>query len=149
MGLDTSDGDTAAADPSLDDQLVVAADLHLLADVRAWVRRRAMLGSFSERDLGDIDLAVTEAVSNVIRHAYGGDSRREVSIRAALEDSQLVISIIDSGLPFLGTAPSPDLDSAQEGGYGVHLISAVMDNASWTRLPDGRNQLRLVRTPAP
>lgn len=127
------------------DQLLIPADLDLLGDVRAWVRPRAAAGGFSNRDLGDLDLAVTEAVSNVIRHAYGEDSRHQVSIRAGLEQGRFVICILDTGPPFAGAADCPDLDSPQQGGYGLHLISAVMDEATWSRLPDGRNELRLAR----
>jgi serine/threonine-protein kinase RsbW len=134
-----------AAEAGPPDQLVVPADLDLLGEVRAWVRQRAVPGDFSDRDLGDIDLAVTEAVSNVIRHAYGGDSRQQVSISAGLEGPRFVVSIVDTGPPFFGADASPDLDRPQAGGYGLHLISAVMDDATWTRLPDGRNELRIVR----
>lgn len=139
-----------ARDSTAVDQLTLRADLDVLGEVRAWVRHRALAANFLDRDVGDINLAVTEAVSNVIRHAYRGDRRHRVSIRAYLDGQRFVVSILDTGAPFLGVAPSPDLDSPQEGGYGLHLINAVMDDVTWTRLPDGRNELRLVRDrPAP
>ncbi len=142
-----SDGSVAddAADLSPPEELAIAADLDLLGEVRGWVRNQAAAADFSASDLGDLDLAVTEAVSNVIRHAYGGDAAEQVNIRAGMEGRRFVISIFDTGPPFAGTAAPPDLDNPQEGGYGLHLICAVMDDATWTRLPDGRNQLRLVR----
>jgi serine/threonine-protein kinase RsbW len=127
------------------DQLVVPADLQLLGVVRAWVRRRAERGEFSDRDLADIELAVTEAVSNVIRHAYREDSGRQIRIRADLDGARFVMSIRDTGPPFSGIPASSELESPEGGGYGLGLISSVMDDATWTRLPDGRNELRLVR----
>lgn len=126
------------------DQLVVAADLRLLGEVRAWVRERAQTADFSAQDLGDIDLAVTEAVSNVIRHAYGEDSHSRVSIRAGRKGAGFVISIHDTGPPFLGVARA-EVDASRAGGYGLRLISTVMDDATWTRLSGGRNELRLLR----
>ncbi len=134
-----------AADASALDELVVPASLELLGSVRAWVRQRAQPCGFSDRDLGDIELAVTEAVSNVIRHAYAEDGRNQVSIQAGPAGARFVISIIDSGPPFSGQATWTDLDPPQEGGYGLRLISTVMDDATWTRRPDGRNELRLMR----
>ncbi|MBA2444002.1 MAG: ATP-binding protein [Nocardioidaceae bacterium] len=137
-------GDQAVQDFHRADQLDISADLALLGEVRAWVRQRAEPGEFIARDLDDIELAVTEAVSNVIRHAYGGVAEHQVSIRADLHRSHFVVTIFDEGPPFRGTASSPVLDS-HEGGRGLEIISAVMDEASWTRLADGRNELRLVR----
>jgi len=125
--------------------LVVPADLERLVDVRAWVRRRALPGEFSDRDLADIELAVTEAVSNVIRHAYGEDSQRMVNIRAGLDGGRFLVRILDTGPPFLGATGRSEPDAPRAGGYGLGLISTVMDDATWTRLPDGRNELRLMR----
>lgn len=136
---------SAHESPSHVDRLDVPADLDALAEVRSWVRQRAAPAQFSAQDLGDIDLAVTEAVSNVIRHAYGGDSREQVSISAGLEGPSFVVRIVDTGPEFCGVAAAPDLDNPQAGGYGLHLISSVMDLAAWTRLADGRNELRLER----
>jgi serine/threonine-protein kinase RsbW len=129
----------------LEQQLVVPADLTVLSDVRAWVRRRAQPVEFSECDLADIELAVTEAVSNIIRHAYRGNVGHQVSIRAKRKSAQFVISIQDTGPPFAGVPRDDACESPSGGGYGLELISSLMDDATWSRLPDGHNELRLVR----
>jgi serine/threonine-protein kinase RsbW len=125
--------------------LVVRADLSVLGDVRAWIRLRAEPGEFSERDLADLELAVTEAVSNVIRHAYGQNADHHISIHAGLEAGRFVVSIRDAGAPFFGVPAESGPPSPRGGGYGLGLISTLMDDATWHRLPDGHNELRLVR----
>lgn len=127
------------------DRLVLPADLGELGRVRAFVRDRAEVAGFSSTVLGEIGLAVTEAVSNVIRHAYGGDASQELSVEVLLDDSNLIIEIVDRGQTPHGLPDAePDLDDPGPGGYGVYLIRTVMDEVEWSRQSRG-NVLRLSR----
>jgi serine/threonine-protein kinase RsbW len=72
---------------------------------------------------GAIALAVTEAASNVVLHAYpdGRPGVLEVEVEAAGERGHLAITVRDDGTGIVRDAPSPGL------GAGLPLISAVAD----------------------
>ena len=127
------------------DRLVLPADLDELGRVRAFVRGHAEAAGFPSLALGEIGLAVTEAVSNVIRHAYGGDASKELSVEVLLDERDFVVEIVDQGhTPHGLPEGEPDLDDPGPGGYGVFLVRTVMDEVEWSRESRG-NVLRLRR----
>jgi serine/threonine-protein kinase RsbW len=78
--------------------------------------------------LADVKLALTEACSNSIRHAYADGRRGEVEIRYELADAILSVEVSDEGGGFdpslVQTVPN-DLD---EGGLGIAIIRALTDD---------------------
>ena len=105
---------------------------------------------FDERQRYAIDLAVDEACSNVIDHAYGGEDRGEIRILLDLNDKGLKITIQDDGAPFEpDDVAEPDLisplETRSERGLGVFLIRKIMDEARWDFSIPGVNQLTLVK----
>ncbi len=127
------------------DRLVLPADLSELGRARAFVRQRAEPAGFPARALGEIDLAVTEAVSNVIRHAYDEDASQKFALEVTVEGDALIVEIIDQGATPEGLPEEdPDLDDPGPGGYGLYLIRTVMDDVQWSQQPRG-NVLRLTR----
>ena len=96
-----------------------------------------------------LNIAVEEAVVNVISYAYPADSPGEVRIDAAIADHSLVLTVTDSGLPFDPTAVAPadttlDADERPIGGLGIHLIRRYTDSISYERR-DGQNILTMVK----
>ncbi len=128
--------------------LVVPAKLTCLAQVREFVRGHARALGFPDHDLGEIDLAVTEAVSNVVRHAYGGDESGRVEMEVAADEEAFTVVIRDTGRPMPAEVAKPDLDNPSAGGYGIYLIETVMDRVERLRGPGG-NELRLTRRRPP
>ncbi len=127
------------------DRLVLPADLTELGKARAFVRPHAERAGFRPPALGEIELAVTEAVSNVIRHAYSGDRSREVTVEVTVGEHDLVVEVVDQGPPPENLPDKePDLENPGSGGYGLYLIRTVMDEVQWSRQPRG-NVLRLRR----
>ena len=95
-----------------------------------------------------IQLAVEEAVTNVVTHGYD-DSGGDVSIRLESSPAQIAITIIDAGAAFDPTTMPPpdvtaDLDHRKIGGLGVHLIRSVMDEVRYARERD-QNRLTLIK----
>lgn len=94
-----------------------------------------------------MNLALEEAVVNVMKYAYPIGMHGNVSIEAQANDVRLKFTIIDSGKPFDPTVKA-DVDttlSAQErpiGGLGIHIIRQIMDSINYERL-DGHNVLTL------
>ena len=94
-----------------------------------------------------MNLAIEEAVVNVMSYAYPVSTVGNVNIEAQADDDCLTFTIIDNGTPFDPTAKS-EVDttlSAEErpiGGLGIHLVRQLMDGINYERI-DGKNILTL------
>ncbi len=94
-----------------------------------------------------MNLALEEAVVNVMDYAYPPETRGEVSIEASVNDVRLKFTITDSGMPFDPTLKA-DADttlSAEErpiGGLGIFLVRQIMDSINYERI-DNLNVLTL------
>ncbi len=97
--------------------------------------------------LGDLKLALTEACSNSVRHAYQDGRDGIVEIRYELHSDRLVIEVADAGEGFdpdeIGGAGDDDLS---EGGLGIAIIRALADELELTGREAGRgSRLRFVK----
>ena len=96
-----------------------------------------------------LNLAIEEAVVNVMSYAYPDGAQGEVKIESAVDPNQITFIITDNGIPFDPTAKE-DVDvtlSAEErpiGGLGIHLIRQIMTHISYER-KDGKNILTLSK----
>ena len=94
-----------------------------------------------------MNLAMEEAVVNVMSYAYPADTVGDVTIEAVTIADQLQFTITDCGTPFDPTAKA-EVDttlSAEErpiGGLGIHLVRQLMDSITYERI-DGKNVLTL------
>lgn len=94
-----------------------------------------------------INLAMEEAVVNVMKYAYPVGTHGDIDIEAQADDVRLRFTITDSGKPFDPTARK-EVDttlSAEErpiGGLGIHLVRQIMDSMNYERL-NGKNILTL------
>jgi serine/threonine-protein kinase RsbW len=80
--------------------------------------------------VSDLKLAVTEACTNVIQHAYGGDaSGGEIVVRYSIERGMVAVEVEDSGSGFELDAPSPVQDR-NGGGNGLMIIRVLTDELS-------------------
>lgn len=101
-----------------------------------------------------IELAVCEAVSNSMQHAYDCNADCNVEIAVFLFDSEIVIEVTDTGAP-LNTDllkekqhhdPGDDTsEKAAEGGRGIFLICRAMDEVQYRSFA-GRNTLTMRKT---
>ena len=103
------------------------------------------LRPLGEETLADLKLALTEACSNSVRHAYG-DSQGAVEIVYELHDDRLAIEVVDDGTGFgEGDAHEPD-DDLVEGGLGIAIIRAIADEFELGPRNGGRgSRLRFVK----
>jgi anti-sigma regulatory factor (Ser/Thr protein kinase) len=97
----------------------------------------------------NINLAVEEAVVNVMNYAYPKGTVGEVRIDASVTDGLLTLLISDSGTPFDPTVKKdPDINLPAEkraiGGLGILLVRQIMDTVTY-RYTDGKNILTLVK----
>lgn len=100
-----------------------------------------------------LNLAMEEAVVNVMSYAYPAGTVGNVDIDAEFADGQLTFVLSDSGTPFDPTqAGTPDLTlDAEErpiGGLGIFLVRQIMDTIVYRR-SDGKNILTLTKNIQP
>ena len=113
-------------------RLVAPAQHDQLAGLASFAAAAAAEVGFDDLQINRIELAVDEACSNIIDHAYSGQ-RGEIAIEISGErNHSLIIVIIDQGKPFdpgsvQEYAPSASLDEAKVGGLGLHLMRQTMD----------------------
>ncbi|HYP22733.1 MAG TPA: ATP-binding protein [Actinomycetota bacterium] len=86
--------------------------------------------------VGDVELAVTEACTNVLKHAAGTGDEYEVTVAIAEDDC--VIRVIDSGTGFDHEAVdrTAEVEQGAESGRGVFLMAALVDDLKFTSKPE-------------
>lgn len=90
----------------------------------------------------DIELAVTEACTNVLRHA--GDSGEGYDVDLEIDRSVSTIRITDTGSGLTAAAPM-SLTEPQESGRGIHLMSALVDVLRLSSRPQGGTEVHLEK----
>ena len=97
--------------------------------------------------VADLKLALTEAVSNSVRHAYGTPGEGQVDIRYELGPDRICVDVIDDGAGFdPEEAPSFDGDELSEGGLGIAIIRTIADDVEIESRPGVRgSRLRFVK----
>src|SRR5882762_1199866 len=85
------------------------------------------LRELSDELLADLKLALTEAASNSVRHAYGGKDVGVVEISYELYPDRLVIEVTDEGEGFDPAQAEGHPDELSEGGLGIAIIRAIAD----------------------
>jgi serine/threonine-protein kinase RsbW len=101
----------------------------------------------SQEVLGDLKLALTEACTNSVRHAYA-DGQGSVQILYELQPDRLVVEVTDDGEGFEPPAqPSDALDGQEltEGGLGIAIIEALADELEIRERAQGGSSLRFVK----
>ena len=88
----------------------------------------AQVRQIGDEAMAELKLALTEAVSNSVRHAYGPDGEGHVDITYELAPDRLGIEVVDDGEGFdPDEAPSFDGDELSEGGLGIAIIRSIAD----------------------
>lgn len=128
-----------------------------LAVIRCLICDTAREAGFPEDQVAQIELAVDEACSNVIAHAYGGDQHwhgqaegSEIRIAIRPEVDRLVIEITDHGRRFDSASYQPkDLQGlmleGRSAGYGIPIMHRCMDEVGYHSDGNAANTLRLVK----
>ena len=114
--------------------------------------RLALTGLAHVRPLGDdtladLKLALTEACSNSVRHAYG-DGEGHVEISFELREDRLVVEVADDGAGFEPEGAGRELGGAEltEGGLGIAIIRSIADEVEIGGRDNGPgSRLRFVK----
>jgi len=128
--------------------LEVPADENNLGKVRDFIEEICFRAGFPKREANNTKLAVDEACTNIIKHAYkglGGTIRLDVQA----EPGKVEINIFDRGESFdWSKVKDPDLDYyveiGKKGGLGIYLMSRLMDELSYQPSEHG-NRLYMLK----
>ena len=142
------DADTLAMDTS--ETRTFPGRFDSLAAICKFVTRSAQGAGLGPRSVYAVQIAVDEACSNIIEHAYGGEGRGPIECTCSIYDDRLVVTLHDYGCPFdPAQVPHPDLEAGIQdrhaGGLGVYFIQQLMDQVQFVSAPDAGNTLTLTK----
>jgi serine/threonine-protein kinase RsbW len=120
-----------------------------LALVRELAKKMAETAGFPSATADQVALAVDEATTNIIEHAYRGEPGREIELRLEDRGPELRIELIDTG-QMVDPRAVPRVDigrfvtERRTGGLGMHLMEKIMDSVTFRRSAR-RNVCALVK----
>jgi serine/threonine-protein kinase RsbW len=126
-------------------ELVLPATRENLAIIHETAERFLAGGlerSGSRARLADAMIALHEATTNVVRHAYRDQPEPgSIEVRAELLPTLLRLTVLDEGASYdPSRVPQPDFANPRDGGYGLHLMRSTMSKVAYSRR-GGRNVL--------
>jgi anti-sigma regulatory factor (Ser/Thr protein kinase) len=129
-------------------ELDISSEPSQLSGVRAFVGafcRDAHI--FDEDGIGELVLAVNEAVANIIRHAHRSRSELPIHIRVDSGAEEVTLRFIYGGDEFNpADTPPPAFDGSREGGFGLYMIARSVDRVLYSRDDVGRNCMCLIKS---
>jgi serine/threonine-protein kinase RsbW len=121
-----------------------------LSAITQFVTRIAESAGLDPKAIYDVQMAVDEAFSNIIEHAYGGEGRGPIQCTCRVRDDQLIVILRDYGHPFdPSSVPGPDLcanlEKRSSGGLGLFFMQQLMDQVQFESEPGAGNTLTLIK----
>jgi serine/threonine-protein kinase RsbW len=120
-----------------------------LVEISQFIVQAAEKAGLDENAVYAVELAVDEACTNIVEHAYGGENRGEITCAYDIDPDSLTIRLHDRGKPFdPKQVPVPKkgqkLKDLKPRGAGVFLIRKLMDEVRYEFTEEG-NTLTLVK----
>ncbi len=130
--------------------LTLIGNLNHLGSIREQIRQYALRCRFSKQAVDEIELAVDEAVANVILHAYAPAQEGLVEIHAELIQGALNIRIRDFGRsykprPLTDSEVKKIFSSRKNHGRGRYIMHQCMDSVQYTALPKQYNETVMIK----
>lgn len=131
-------------------ELIVKSSTDNLAQIRDFTKQAADECGCSEETAGKIVLAVDEACTNIIKHAYNFSPNGKICCNIKYDNTKFLVSITDDGLHFdPNNVPEPDIveyyKQKKVGGLGIYLIKKLMDEVIYSTKSGNKNEVVLVK----
>ena len=130
-------------------QLVIPSETKYLNLVTGLAKRAAIVAGLDDSAAAKVSIAVDEAVTNVILHAYNGEATHKVELDLRFTPQALEVHIFHTGQGMREDQvvipdPSEYLTHPRKGGLGLLLMSRFMDEVRY-RETSGRNECCLIK----
>ncbi len=131
-------------------QLKIPSQSDNLAIIRDVVAKVASRVGFDTDEASKIELAVDEACTNVIKHAYANNSNQMIEVSIKVDQKKLIIIVADKGKGFNpDKIKLPDLNESikegRKGGLGLCLIKTLMDKVEFEIKPGSKTQVKMIK----
>lgn len=136
-------------------KLIVRGRYENIPTITSFVGEAAEAAGLGDSGVFHCQMAVDEACTNVIEHAYGGEDVGDIQITCTVQPGSCEIEVYDQGKPFVpDEVPQPktqtSIEDLKPGGIGLHIMRQVMDEIDFA-FDDNGNRLYMVKrgaTPA-
>jgi len=148
-----ANGSSKSTQENSNETKIFVAQYSSLVSVREFVGLAAEACGFDVKTIYAVELATDEAFTNIVEHAYGGESPERVECTCKITEASLIIVLHDCGQAFDPTqVAEPDLNAPLEeretGGLGIYLMRKLMDEVHFTpasETRDGCNTLTMIK----
>jgi len=121
-----------------------------LEKISKYIEKVSRTAGFDDMGIYAIQTAVDEACSNIIDHAYGGETADVIELACKITNDSLIITLRDHGKPFNPEiVPVPNkharLKDVKEGGLGLYFMHQLMDEVDFSFSPGKGNTLTMSK----
>ncbi len=133
----------------LKNELIIPSSTNYLADVRNFVEMNGLTIGLDQKTISNISLAVDEACTNIIKHAYNNSNKNEILIKINTSKKLFTITLTDNGKHFNpNLIAEPNIEASQKmkkgGGLGMFLMKKLMDEVKY-KVNNNGNELLLIK----
>ncbi len=131
-------------------KLVISSRTENLSPIREFIQETAVEAGMKSKSTNDMMLAVDEACTNIIKHAYKSYPEGKIIITIKTFPEKIIIKITDYGNAFHPEViPEPDIQEyyrqKRVGGLGMYLMKTLMDEVKYISIPGKYNQVLLTK----
>ena len=128
----------------------IISDYGNVIEINQQIRKYLSDNNLEEHLCNAVEICLTEALNNVIKHSYGGDTSKPIDINIRKDPKLLELEIVDVGAPRknliikdLDFDPA-DIENLPEGGMGLFIIKQLMDELDYSS-KEGKNYFILKK----
>ena len=99
------------------------------------------------KEIKEIELGTDEAVTNIIKHSYKEENKKNIiEVELEFSENKVIIHLFDNGTPVNEEKIKPrELSDVKPGGLGTYFINKIMDEVKWKKSDKWVNHLTLTK----
>jgi len=132
------------------DTLTIKSSFQELQNVRQFIKNYChsiQLGTDAKEFIWQLETAIIELISNVIKYAYQNKENYDITIQVKRDNKQVALLVNHWGKPFSDPpcSPGPPEEDYPEGGYGLFIIDNYVDQCTYQENENGMNSIVMVK----